>query len=150
MNWLLRAVRHWRPSLMYSKTITVSPFLYIVSLKSLTLLENSLLFLRLLLHQAMGNFFFRVMDQHVTDPEEVFQNVFMVGADARTDLFSNEYNPAAVGDGRGDGFEISRELLQVDTIEDEILPIPNGGYAITKITNKVHVVWNNDDDALAI
>ena len=96
----------------------------------------------------MGNFFFRVMAQHVTSPEEVFQNVFMVGADERADEFSNEYNPDAVGDGRGNGFEISRELLQAATVEDEILP--NGGYAITKITKKVHVIWNNDDDALAI
>ena len=92
--------------------------------------------------KAMGNYVLRHFAQAVEDPQEVFQNIFMVAADERSDEFSDAYNPEAEGKGR--------KLLQTDTDipADELAP--NGGYDIARLANRTHVVWNRDDDALRI
>ena len=46
---------------------------------------------------SMGNWVFQVMAQEVANPEQVFENVFMVAADARMDMFAPWFNPDAPG-----------------------------------------------------
>jgi len=50
---------------------------------------------------SMGNYVFRNMAHHVKNPEQIFQNVFMVAADARSDMFGDKFNPAAAADKHG-------------------------------------------------
>lgn len=99
---------------------------------------------------SMGNYVFRHFAQSLENPEQVFQNVFMVAADARSDMFSTEYNPDAPKDDEaGRSSEEPNALdkhVYLELPEDEELP--NGGYAITRLTVHTHVVWNINDDAL--
>merc|ERR1712194_166244 len=102
---------------------------------------------------SMGNFVLRVMAQNVDEPEQVFQNIFMVAADARMDMFSTAFNPDAPG---APTDTEAVESSSTDATEvTEALDIPldetrrNGGYAITNLTDHVHVVWNRGDHALA-
>lgn len=83
------------------------------------------------------------MAQHVEDPQEVFQNIFMVAADERSDEFSDAYNPEAKDKTR-------RNLLQIDTEVPADEKVLNGGYDIARLANRTHVVWNYDDDALKL
>jgi len=106
---------------------------------------------------SMGNYVLRNMAQNVESPEQIFQNIFMVSADARSDMFSTEFNPDAPKDMEAEGNTDTTDVLgaEVDLAQVELeLPPeelkPNGGYAITNLANHVHVVWNSKDDALFI
>lgn len=101
---------------------------------------------------SMGNYVFRVMAQNVEKPKEVFQNLFMVAADARMDMFSTDFNPGAprskkalVGDSNT---KVNVDFEAIDIPKDELKE--NGGLAITKVTKHTHVVWNRGDHALLI
>eukprot|EP00585_Thalassiosira_rotula_P002703 CAMPEP_0196141514 /NCGR_PEP_ID=MMETSP0910-20130528/9931_1 /TAXON_ID=49265 /ORGANISM="Thalassiosira rotula, Strain GSO102" /LENGTH=394 /DNA_ID=CAMNT_0041402677 /DNA_START=94 /DNA_END=1278 /DNA_ORIENTATION=+ len=96
---------------------------------------------------SMGNWVARVMAQNTVDPEIVFENMFMVGADARMDLFSTDFNPAAPQAINVKGNTVKDDVY-LDIPEDELRE--NGGYAITQIANHVHVIWNSADAALDI
>lgn len=108
-----------------------------------------------LMAHSMGNYVTRIMAQNVANPEPVFQNLFMVAADARMDMFSTEFNPGAptVTTGMGADEENTdtgndlNDQVYLDLPADEIQP--NGGYAITQlVANTTHVVWNRGDHAL--
>ena len=44
---------------------------------------------------SQGNFVFRVFVQNIDNPEVVFDKIFLVAADARSDMFADDFNPAA-------------------------------------------------------
>ena len=44
---------------------------------------------------SQGNFVFRVFVQNIDNPEVVFDKIFLVAADARSDMFADGFNPAA-------------------------------------------------------
>jgi len=97
---------------------------------------------------SMGNYVFRLMAQETGNPEQVFENVFMVAADARMDMFSTKFNPAAPGAsgsmGTTDAFDTLTSYAEIPPEELR----ENGGLAITKLTNHTHVAWNLGDHAL--
>lgn len=121
-----------------------------------------------LVAHSQGNYVLRVMAQNFPDtikPKQVFENIFMVAADARSDMFSTEFNPAApknnisdaivlhplalaVTDGVGADNDLDYEQVYLDLPEDETKK--NGGYAITLLTKHIHVLWNKYDKALAV
>lgn len=102
---------------------------------------------------SMGNYVFRVFAQNIVSRKKVFQNVFMVAADARSDMFSNDFNPDAPrlpGEPNADENSFAAGVLytQVDLKPAETKL--NGGLAITELTNRTRVVWNLNDDALRV
>ena len=101
-----------------------------------------------ILCHSMGNYVFRVMAQETGNPEQVFENVFMVAADARMDMFSTEFNPDAPGASESIGATnvFDAHTSYADIPAEELRK--NGGLAITELTNHVHVAWNLGDHAL--
>lgn len=102
---------------------------------------------------SMGNYVFRTFAQNIDSPEQVFQNVFMVAADARSDMFADPFNPDAPRPGELEAEENSLaagDMYWLDLPLNADETKPNGGYAITNITNNTHVVWNKGDPALAV
>lgn len=132
---------------------------------------------------SMGNYVFRVMAQELADTgasEVLFDKVFMVSADSRSDMFADAFNPDAPrteeeyahellqkgislkDDWDSDGSEAiwncryNRTDLRVsiDTNETSGIPVEecelNAGLDITKLSNHVHVLWNKWDEALSI
>jgi len=98
---------------------------------------------------SQGNWVFRVMAQNIQGPEQMFENVFMVAADARMDMFSTEFNPEAPQDMEAKGNTDSDDLLAENYLDiPEIELRLNGGYAISKLTSHTHVLWNRRDGAL--
>jgi len=98
-----------------------------------------------LMAHSMGNWVTRVIAQNAVEPEIVFENVFMVAADARMDMFSTDFNPAAPQATKTQG-KADQAEVHLGIPEDELRE--NGGYAITQIANHVHVLWNIWDPAL--
>lgn len=103
-----------------------------------------------LMCHSMGNYVMRLMAQEAENPEQAFENIFMVAADARLDMFSTEFNP----DAPGATVLLDAPTEQINIPAEELVKIPpeelreNGGYAITKLTKHVHVAWNLGDHAL--
>jgi len=104
--------------------------------------------------QSLGNWVFRVFALKVAKPEQVFDHAFMVAADVRSDLFSNDFNKKAPRTKHEEELDEFNALVQQehDTpdgwAKEEFEP--DGGYAITKIAKMTHVVWNKWDSALKI
>ena len=110
-----------------------------------------------LMAHSMGNFVSRVMAQDAVTTEPVFQNYFMVAADARMDMYSTEFNPDAPTSASGIEAGEKNTATTNDLDGQVYLDLPdhetrlNGGYAITRmVANKIHVIWNSGDVALAI
>jgi len=98
-----------------------------------------------LMAHSMGNWVTRAFAQSTENPEVVFENLFMVAADARMDMFGTDYNPAAPQDMEAEG-NTENAAVYLQTPEVELRD--NGGYAITLIAGHVHVLWNVNDRAL--
>jgi len=95
----------------------------------------------------MGNYVTRQVAQNTVDPEIIFENIFMVSADARMDMFSPEFNPAAPKHMNTQG-KTDQANVYLDIPDEELRE--NGGYALTRIANHIHVLWNSNDPALDI
>ena len=91
--------------------------------------------------------------------------IYSLAADARSDMFSTEFNPAApknnvsdaialhplaltVTDGVGAGNDLDYEQVYLDLPANETKE--NGRYAIILLTTHIHVLWNEYDKALAV
>ena len=100
-----------------------------------------------LMAHSMGNYITRIIAQNAKNLEVVFENLFMVAADVRMDMFGTEFNPAAPQNTAAKSYAAT---------VDAYLKIPdselreNGGYAITQIAGHVHVVWNGEDPVLKL
>jgi len=95
-----------------------------------------------LMAHSMGNWVTRVMAQNTIDPEIVFENIFMVAADERMDMFANDFNPAAPQNANTKK-KANQSEVYLKIPAEELRE--NGGYDITKLTKHVHVVWNSGD-----
>ena len=95
---------------------------------------------------SMGNYVFRVFAQNVGSPALVFNNLYMVAADARMDMFGTDFNPGAPRNAVATAVAAPAAQNYVDIPDSELQE--NGGYDITKIASHVHVVWNLGDHAL--
>ena len=100
-----------------------------------------------LMVHSMGNWVTRNMAQNIENPELVFDNLWMVAADARMDMFGTDFNPAAPRDTEAKK-STEAAAVYLDIPQREL--VENGGYAITKIARHVHVLWNGGDMALSI
>mmetsp|Transcript_25191 Transcript_25191/g.45397 ORF Transcript_25191/g.45397 Transcript_25191/m.45397 type:complete len:401 (+) Transcript_25191:143-1345(+) len=100
-----------------------------------------------LMAHSMGNYVTRQVAQNTVDPEIIFENIFMVSADARMDMFSPEFNPAAPKHMNTQG-KTDQANVYLDIPDEELRE--NGGYALTRIANHIHVLWNSNDPALDI
>jgi len=98
-----------------------------------------------LMAHSMGNYVTRMLAQNAVNLEVVFENFFMVAADARMDMFGTEFNPAARWDTAAKGYAAAADAY-LEIPDSELRE--NGGYAITQIAGHVHVVWNSGDNAL--
>jgi len=100
-----------------------------------------------LMAHSMGNYVTRVFAQNLVNPEIIFENLFMVAADARMDMFGTDFNPAAPRDAAAkDPAAVADTYLEIPDSELR----ENGGYDITQIAGHVHVLWNSEDMALWI
>jgi len=106
-----------------------------------------------LVTHSQGNYVLRIMAQNIPGPKrkQVFENIFMVAADARSDMFSSDFNPAAPRDDakmlslglkEGAGNDLDGQVyLELPADETK----PNGGYDITLLTKHIHVLYNKGD-----
>lgn len=120
---------------------------------------------------SMGNYVYQIMATTLHEQEEsdvFFDKTFLVAADARSDMFDDAFNPDAP---RQSSESRQRRLDEYDSDSDQAfsscsydpleqyeselvdtVPVEecklNGGYAMTKLSNTVHVIWNSVDNAL--
>jgi len=100
-----------------------------------------------LMAHSMGNYVTQLVAQNTVDPEIVFENIFMVAADVRMDMFATDSNPAAPQATNIQG-KADQANVYLDIPAEELRE--NGGYALTRLANHVHVLWNTGDPQLGI
>jgi len=100
-----------------------------------------------LMAHSMGNYVTQLFAQNTVDPEMIFENIFMVAADVRMDLFGTDSNPAAPQATNIKG-KTDQAKVYLDIPDEELRE--NGGYALTQLANHVHVLWNTGDPQLGI
>jgi len=101
-----------------------------------------------LMAHSMGNWVTQLFAQNTTNPAIVFENLFMVAADVRMDMFGTDFNPAASRNNTEAKGGTEAATVYLDIPERELTK--NGGYAITQIARHVHVVWNRGDRATIV